>query len=117
MHAKMNIEDQLFGLDAERDWEDLGGGVKRKIMCYNAELMIAKVQFEKGSIGAVHNHPHVQTSYVSRGKFKYTIAQEERILTTGDTCIIPSMLMHGCECIEAGELIDSFTPFRADFVQ
>ena len=29
--------------------------------------------FEKGGVGAVHSHPHVQSSYVAEGRFEVTI--------------------------------------------
>lgn len=40
----------VFGKDAL--WEDLGGGVKRQILGYDGQLMMVKVVFEKGAVGA-----------------------------------------------------------------
>ena len=34
----------------------------------------------------------------------------------GDSLVIGPQVVHGCECIEAGELIDTFTPRRDDFL-
>ncbi|MFD1768313.1 cupin domain-containing protein [Sphingobacterium suaedae] len=110
------MDNTIFGNDNDIPWTDLGQGVQRKVMVYNDELMVVKVRFEAGSVGELHQHPHVQTSYVSKGKFSYIIDGEERILERGDVCIVPSGRLHGCTCIEAGELIDSFTPYRQDFV-
>ncbi|KGE15569.1 cupin domain-containing protein [Sphingobacterium deserti] len=107
---------QLFGIDNDMDWLDLGNGVRRKLMSHNEQLMVVKVRFEQGAVGEPHAHPHVQISYVSSGKFSYSIAGEERILVVGDTCIVPPNVLHGCVCLEAGELIDSFTPSRTDFL-
>ncbi|WP_394676607.1 cupin domain-containing protein [uncultured Sphingobacterium sp.] len=108
---------EIFLHDSEQQWTDLGDGVMRKILVFNDELMLMKVRFKKGAIGALHQHPHTQISYVSAGKFRYHIDGVDRILTAGDSCIIYSQLIHGCECLEEGELIDSFTPYREDFVQ
>ena len=108
--------EQLFAIDHLITWSDLGNGVQRKVMSYNDQLMVVKVRFEKGAIGELHAHPHIQISYVSSGRFTYSIAGEERILVAGDTCIVPANVIHGCVCLEAGELIDSFTPFRTDFL-
>lgn len=107
---------QLFTSNDEGAWIDLGKGVMRKVLAYNNELMLVKVKFEKGAVGELHKHPHAQTSYVSEGKFKYSIGNEEQVLTLGDSCVIPGMVLHGCECLEAGELIDSFSPIREDFI-
>ncbi|MGJ1430809.1 cupin domain-containing protein [Sphingobacterium spiritivorum] len=112
----MEQQSHYFQFDSNTEWEDLGQGVKRKIFGYNKELMLVKVKFEKGAIGTLHRHPHVQTSFVSEGSFKYSIDGEEKILNKGDACVVPSNALHGCECLEAGELIDSFAPYREDFV-
>ena len=41
-------------------FQDLGGGVKRKILAYGESLMQVEVHFEKGAVGAMHSHPHTQ---------------------------------------------------------
>ncbi len=106
----------LFGKDEVLQWLDLGRGVSRKILVHSQDLMLVAVKFESGAIGEKHQHPHVQTSYVQSGKFLYTIGERQEILTAGDGCVVPSLVLHGCECIEAGILIDSFTPRRDDFL-
>lgn len=108
--------EELFAIENELTWTDLGNGMRRKILAHQPELMLVKVAFEKGAVGVLHQHPHVQTSYVSSGKFRFSIAGEERILQTGDSCVVPGNLLHGCVCLEAGELIDTFTPVREDFL-
>ncbi|TDS16097.1 Cupin domain-containing protein [Sphingobacterium paludis] len=108
--------ENLFGIDQHIAWFDLGNGVQRKVMSHNDQLMVVKVRFAKGAIGELHTHPHIQISYVSSGKFKFSIAGDEHILREGDTCIVPANAVHGCSCLEAGELIDSFTPSRTDFL-
>ncbi|WP_257666208.1 cupin domain-containing protein [Parapedobacter tibetensis] len=106
----------LFINDEKRAWEDLGAGVSRKVMSYNADLMVVKVRFEVGSIGAGHQHPHTQISYVESGTFEYTIADETFTIEAGDTCLIPPNTLHGCHCINAGILVDAFSPVREDFL-
>ncbi|HCX11790.1 MAG TPA: cupin domain-containing protein, partial [Hyphomonas sp.] len=46
------------------DAEDIGNGMRRKILGYDNNLMLVKVWFEKGAVGPVHAHPHTQTAYV-----------------------------------------------------
>ena len=36
-----------FIADSEIAWDDLGGGLKRKVMAYDDNLMMVKVAFEK----------------------------------------------------------------------
>ncbi|HBT34768.1 MAG TPA: cupin domain-containing protein, partial [Hyphomonas sp.] len=52
------------------DAEDIGNGMRRKILGYDNNLMLVKVWFEKGAVGPVHAHPHTQTAYVVEGKFE-----------------------------------------------
>lgn len=102
--------------DSSLKWEDVGGGIRRKIMAYNDQMMIVKVAFEKGGVGAVHQHPHTQASYVASGKFDITIDGKTETLQGGDVYFIPGNIDHGAVCLEAGELIDTFHPLREDFL-
>ena len=96
---------------------DLGGGTTRRILSWNEQLMTVEVGFEKGAVGAPHTHPHVQTSYVLSGKFRYTVEGESVEMNPGDSIVVPGGLVHGTECLEAGMLLDIFTPYREDFVK
>ncbi|MBC3785283.1 cupin domain-containing protein [Spirosoma utsteinense] len=107
---------RLFVDDQSLLWETVGEGVKRKIMTYDANLMMVKVAFETGGVGAVHRHVHTQMSYVESGTFAITIADETQILRQGDVFYVPSNVWHGAVCEEAGMLVDVFTPMREDFV-
>ncbi|RQO80191.1 cupin domain-containing protein [Pedobacter sp. KBW01] len=103
--------------DSDIDWEDLGAGVKRKIMAYDEHLMLVKVSFEQGAIGSVHNHPHLQMSYVAKGSFEVSMGEDKKILNEGDVFFAPSNVFHGVVCLEAGLLIDIFNPHREDFLK
>ena len=46
--------------------KDLGGGVSRRVLAHNDQLMIVEVNFQAGSVGDIHTHPHCQNSYVQR---------------------------------------------------
>lgn len=96
---------------------DLGGGVSRKILAYDENLMSVEVRFEKGAVGSMHTHPHTQISYVLEGKFEATINGETTVIAKGDTYITPPDAPHGVVCLEAGALLDIFTPMRADFLK
>ena len=53
--------------------EDLGDGVRRKVVAYHENLMCVEVHFEQGAVGALHSHPHEQITYVLSGKFEFDI--------------------------------------------
>ena len=107
----------MFVFNDDVKLTDLGGGVSRKILSYNDSLMSVEVHFEKGAVGSMHTHPHVQISYVLEGSFEATIGGETKIIKKGDTYITEPDVPHGVVCLEAGTLLDIFTPMRADFLK
>ncbi len=94
-----------------------GEGVIRRILAYNDGLMCVENTFETGAVGALHSHPHTQITYVVSGKFSFTIDGQTKIVTKGDTMLKEDGVVHGCTCLEAGILLDIFTPMREDFVK
>lgn len=102
--------------DNDLPWEIVDDKIQRKIMSYTKELMLVKVAFLSGGIGAIHKHPHLQISYVASGAFEVTIGEESKVLKEGDVYFVPSNVLHGAVCVEAGVLIDVFNPMREDFV-
>lgn len=106
----------IFARSGEGEWTELGQGNRRRVLLHTDELMMVAFAFEKGGIGAPHSHPHVQASYVAEGRFEVTVGDQTEILSAGDSFIVPSGMIHGVRALEAGMLIDSFTPHRADFL-
>jgi quercetin dioxygenase-like cupin family protein len=98
-------------------WQPMDVGVKRKIMAYDDKLMVVKVEFEKGGIGSLHQHHHSQITHIESGVFEVEIGEEKKILKGGDAFYIPPNVMHGAVCLEAGVLIDVFSPMREDFIK
>jgi quercetin dioxygenase-like cupin family protein len=107
-----------FYIADEHDWQDLGGGMKRKIMSWNDDLMAAAVRFDKGAVGTPHKHDiHTQIGYVAAGSFEVVSETEKRILKAGDSYFAGKNVMHGAVALEQDSiLIDIFTPKRDDFL-
>lgn len=112
---KYESENFVFGNLAKE--EDVGGGIVRKIMGYNDSLMLVRVQFEEGSIGYTHNHPHSQIAYVESGVFEFSVGEEKTTLKKGDCAYVPPDAEHGAVCLETGVLLDIFSPVREDFLE
>jgi quercetin dioxygenase-like cupin family protein len=107
---------RLFAAPDEGEWVKTPDGNRRRVILHTDELMMVEFAFEKGGVGALHSHPHVQASFVAEGLFEVTIDGESRTVGAGSAFIVPSNLVHGVKALEAGRLIDSFTPHRADFL-
>jgi quercetin dioxygenase-like cupin family protein len=105
-----------FARDADLPWEPAGEGVVRKVLTYADGVMMVRVRFEAGAVGPPHSHPHVQCSLVESGVFAITIAGRTERLSAGDSFLVPPDAVHGAVNVEAGTLLDVFTPMRADFV-
>lgn len=95
---------------------ETGPGATRQVLADAPELMVVSFRFEAGAVGNLHSHPHVQSTYVRSGRFRFTTGDTEAEIGPGDSLVIPSGLTHGCVCLERGELIDTFTPRRDDFL-
>ena len=116
-HDDMKTRSKTFQIGKELEWQPAGDGVRRQIMGYDGNLMMVKVQFEKGAVGAPHTHCHSQSTYVASGRFEVTIGDGTAVLSAGDGYYIEPDVLHGCVCLEPGELIDTFSPMREDFLK
>jgi len=95
---------------------DADPGVKRQVLADSEQLMVVAFRFEQGAEGKLHNHPHVQSTFVRAGRFRFQMNDDTFEVGPGDSFVIPSNARHGCTCLEPGELIDCFTPRRDDFL-
>lgn len=111
MNSKKFLIDSTIGWSKTAD-----AGVERKILGYDDNLMLVKVKFETGAAGSVHSHPHSQSSYIASGKFEFTIDGEKHVVEQGDGFYVAPDILHGCKCLEAGIVIDTFSPARQDFL-
>ena len=107
---------ELFAHAGSGPAVETGPGATRRVLLHTPELMLVEFNFEAGAVGALHAHPHVQASYIAAGRFEVTIGGETEILRVGDSFIVPPNAEHGVRALQAGTLIDSFTPARADFL-
>jgi quercetin dioxygenase-like cupin family protein len=98
------------------EWEVLGGGVSRKILGWDNQIMMVNVKFEKGAVGSAHQHFQTQATYCAAGRFQFTIGDKIKEIKAGDGIYIPPNLLHGTVCLEEGILIDVFSPVREDFL-
>lgn len=77
---------------------------------------VTKMNYVKGNYASPHKHPHEQSGYVISGRYELTVNNEKYELTEGDAYSIPGNTLHSFRVIEAGNVIDVFTPAREDYI-
>ncbi len=110
------IQSNLYQVENEILWEDLGNGIQRQVYGYNDNVMLVKVKFEKDAVGQLHHHTHTQVTYIESGVFEMSIGDEKKIIKKGDGFFVPPHAVHGILCLQQGMLVDVFTPAREDFL-
>ena len=80
----------------ENTLETVVDGLSRKIAAYNENLMIVDLM---------------------SGKFEFTVGDKTYIVGAGDSLYKQPNIEHGATCLEAGTLLDVFTPHREDFLR
>mgnify|MGYP004703001115 FL=1 len=109
---------KTFVKENETKWETIGDGITRQILGYDGHIMMVKIKAEKsGPVGVEHAHYHPQVTYVSSGKFEFTIGNEKKVVTAGDGMYMEPDVRHSCICIEPGIIVDCFSPMREDFLK
>ena len=91
-------------------------GVFRKVLSHSENLMVCEITLEQGSVIAAHAHPHEQITYVIFGKCRYTVGEETKEVSAGDSVLIPGDVMHSIVVLETMKVIDAFSPARKDFL-
>ena len=76
--------------EAGRGQADQLDGSTRRVILDLPELMLVEFTFEEGAVGALHSHPHMQTSYVAEGTFEVTIDGVTETIAPGGAYIVPS---------------------------
>ncbi|MBK8302293.1 MAG: cupin domain-containing protein [Pyrinomonadaceae bacterium] len=103
------------------DWdsipvEHVSEGIKRQ-MVVGQNVMMVRFTFDPFLVTPEHTHPHEQMSLVVKGRVKFFIEGEERIVSAGDVLHFPPHNRHGATMLdEEVVLIDIFSPIREDFL-
>lgn len=112
----MALESNPFFYDESTDWEVVWPGIERKIIGYDERLMMVQVRFGEGTQAPPHQHPHSQTSWIVSGKFEVFVGEDKQVLKSGDGFYVSPGVTHSVIALEAGILVDAFSPHREDFL-
>jgi len=91
-------------------------GVEREILAIGEQLMLVEFAFEQGGVIDWHIHVHEQAGYVSKGKLRLLVADQEFILTEGMSSVVPSNVRHKAIALEDTVYINAFSPIREDYL-
>ncbi|MES2805188.1 MAG: cupin domain-containing protein [Bacteroidota bacterium] len=91
-------------------------GVDFVVLSIGKDSMVTKMLYKSTDFVPFHQHPNEQSGYVISGKYKLKFSEEEFLLSEGDTYSIPANMEHSIEIIEAGQVVDVFTPIRKDYL-
>ena len=91
-------------------------GVNLDSLAVGEKSMVTKMNYIAGNYATEHTHPHEQCGYVISGKYLMTVEKNEFILEAGDSYAVPGNMPHSFKVLEAGEVIDVFTPQREDYL-
>ncbi|MFQ9516472.1 MAG: GNAT family N-acetyltransferase [Eubacterium sp.] len=91
-------------------------GVSLDSLAVGEKSMVTKMNYVAGNFATMHTHPHEQSGYVISGKYRMIIDEQEFELNAGDSYSIPGNIPHSFEVLEAGEVVDVFTPIREDYL-
>ena len=91
-------------------------GVNFDVLAMGQKSMVTKMNYKVGDNVPKHSHPNEQSGYVISGKYRIQYQNYNEILLPGDSYSIPENIEHSLVVIEAGEVIDVFTPIRQDYL-
>tara|TARA_Y100001935_G_C17216438_1_gene462857 strand:+ start:187 stop:504 length:318 start_codon:yes stop_codon:yes gene_type:complete len=90
-------------------------GVSLEVLAHSKNSMVTKMKFVESNDVPFHKHPNEQSGYVVSGKYRLRVGEFDEIIEAGDSYAIPGNIEHALTVIEAGEVIDVFTPPREDY--
>jgi len=91
-------------------------GVDFVVLAHGPETMVTKMLYKQSDDVPFHKHPNEQSGYVISGKYRIVFEKNDQVIGPGDSYSIPRDTDHRIEIIEAGEVIDCFSPPRMDYL-
>ena len=80
------------------------------------KVMVTFVTLQQDTILPEHSHPHEQITVMISGKLRFTVADEEVVLSAGHVVCIPSDTKHGALVLEGPCVVyDCWSPVREDY--
>jgi len=91
-------------------------GVDFVVLAHGPETMVTKMLYKQSDHVPFHKHPNEQSGYVISGEYRIVFGKNDQVIGPGDSYSIPRDTDHRIEIIEAGEVVDCFSPPRKDYM-
>lgn len=91
-------------------------GVALDSLALGEKSQVTKMNYVQGDYASPHRHPQEQSGYVISGQYELTLNGQTYRLAPGDAYSIPGNQVHSFRVLEPGEVVDVFTPPRADYI-
>jgi quercetin dioxygenase-like cupin family protein len=78
---------------------------------------VLHITLEAGATAPGHQHPHEQYTTVLSGHYQYTVGETTTLLKKGDMVYIPPNVWHQGFAETPVEVLEFFTPSRADLLE
>lgn len=89
---------------------DVFDGVKRITLACGKDILMAKFEYKKGSVVPPHKHSYEQVTTILKGEQKIIIKsddiQEEFVIKTGESYVVPANYEHEQITLKETETID-----------
>jgi quercetin dioxygenase-like cupin family protein len=70
------------------------------------KIEVAYMQYPAGTMAKPHAHPNEQIQVILKGKAKYRVGEEEKVLGPGEAVLIPANIEHDLEILEDMEVVN-----------
>ncbi len=107
----------MFTKKSGQGFHEIMPGVELKVLCMDANTLMAEYRMKKGNNLPLHDHPHEQTGFLVSGEIRLIIGDDVFDARPGDAWSIPGGVVHGAEVLEDSTAIEVFSPVREDFAR
>lgn len=81
------------------------------------QMMLSLAVLAPHAVVEEHSHPHEQIGMVVKGRARFYVGDEERLLGAGEMYFIPGGVPHRVVALEEGcEALDVFHPVREEYL-
>ncbi len=77
-------------------------------LIFSETMTVIRRRLSKGAVTQLHQHPDDQICMIERGKLRFVVSGEERILKSGEVVAIQPNAPHSVEALEDSVVTDLF---------